>query len=308
MAADISLIVGNTNPPVIDSVATYDTTTENGTPVDLTGSSVKFYMRLQTSSDLKVDEDATIVGDPTLGNITYLWTTDDVDTAGAYAGWFTVTFGDSTTQDTPEFTIRILDHAPLTDGYTTVAAVRDYLGKESQDGTQDEVIADLIVRYSRAVDNFCQVSFAFEGNATKTFAFKGGTVSFSRYGLSAATDVVLSPENSSSTLTANVDYILMPLNKENGCYTSMEVSAFSVPSYVTYDRFGKMFVSVTGDWGMETIPYDLEYAVIRAVAQAIRRDVSLSTQAVPDDGAGNLPVFLPADVRAALQSYRRYGY
>lgn len=75
-----------------------------GVVVNLSGSTIKFRMRKKRGSGgtFKVDTAATIVNAPgTDGVVKYSWAAIDVDTPGAYRGWFEVTFGDGTKQTFP---------------------------------------------------------------------------------------------------------------------------------------------------------------------------------------------------------------
>jgi hypothetical protein len=76
-----------------------------GVVVNLTGATVKFRMRTNRpagTGSFKVDTTATIVNAPgTDGLVKYSWAAIDVDTPGAYRGWFQVTFGDGTVQTFP---------------------------------------------------------------------------------------------------------------------------------------------------------------------------------------------------------------
>ena len=68
-------------------------------PVDLQGSTVKFFMRGVYSSALEVDGVATIVqvgngSDGSKGKVRYDWALADTDTVGDYFAEFEVTFSD----------------------------------------------------------------------------------------------------------------------------------------------------------------------------------------------------------------------
>jgi hypothetical protein len=65
-------------------------------PIDLTGATVKFQMRLPGSSTLKVDAAAQTVDPATGGQVTYTWAGTDTDTPGLYIAWFLVTYSGKT--------------------------------------------------------------------------------------------------------------------------------------------------------------------------------------------------------------------
>lgn len=66
---------------------------QNGVPVDLTGASVKFYMKNNDTGAVKVNGKSCTVIDPaTSGVCRYSWEAADTDTAGEYVGEVEVTF------------------------------------------------------------------------------------------------------------------------------------------------------------------------------------------------------------------------
>jgi len=67
------------------------TLTDDVGPIDLTGATVKFQMRLPGSNILKVDAGA-VVTSASNGLVTYTWQAADTNTIGLYVGWFLVTF------------------------------------------------------------------------------------------------------------------------------------------------------------------------------------------------------------------------
>jgi hypothetical protein len=72
----------------------------NGTPVDLTGASVRFHMRAVGATTAKVDAAAALVTAAS-GIVKYAWIAGDTDTAGRYEAEFEVTFGDSSVETFP---------------------------------------------------------------------------------------------------------------------------------------------------------------------------------------------------------------
>lgn len=100
----LTLWKGNLLPTLTDTI------TSGGDPVDLSSSTVHFRMRPQTSDRLVVDSSATVISGPD-GTISYTWQTTDVERVGSFFGWWQVTTS-AKTQDTPEFDIEIVEHAP----------------------------------------------------------------------------------------------------------------------------------------------------------------------------------------------------
>jgi hypothetical protein len=64
-----------------------------GSPVDLTGASVVFNMRVKPAGAVKVSTGTmTAVGSAVNGRQQYVWTASDTDTAGTYEGEVQATF------------------------------------------------------------------------------------------------------------------------------------------------------------------------------------------------------------------------
>jgi hypothetical protein len=117
-----------------------DTITTDGAAVNLTGSTVTFSMRRSDSAALKVSAQAAAVVTAASGTVSYTWAAGDVDTVGDYLGWWTVTTSGKT-QDTPEFEISIVEHAPdpvvmvnpvASDGSTTIIQGDAYLDADGR--------------------------------------------------------------------------------------------------------------------------------------------------------------------------------
>ena len=72
-----------------------------GSPVNLTGASVKFSMRVKPAGTVKVDGATATVVTAGTGRVRYTFTTDDTDTADEYEGEFECTFSDGTVQTFP---------------------------------------------------------------------------------------------------------------------------------------------------------------------------------------------------------------
>jgi hypothetical protein len=84
-----------------------------GSPVNLTGATVLFKMRLAPAGAVKIASGAMgAVGNVVLGRQKYSWSTSDTDTAGTYEGEVQATFSDGRIRTFPPdgyFTIEITD-------------------------------------------------------------------------------------------------------------------------------------------------------------------------------------------------------
>jgi subtilase family serine protease len=67
-----------------------------GQPIDLTDTTVAFYMKDAVTDVMKVNAAAATIIDAPTGNIKYDWVAGDVDTLGEYWGWFVRTKGGKT--------------------------------------------------------------------------------------------------------------------------------------------------------------------------------------------------------------------
>lgn len=71
-----------------------------GAPINLTGASVRFRMRLLLGTVLKVDAAVTIV-DALAGTVSYQWALADTDTAGTYLVEWQITYAGGAVQTVP---------------------------------------------------------------------------------------------------------------------------------------------------------------------------------------------------------------
>lgn len=124
----VTLYKGNRLPLLTDTI------TSSGTAVNLTGSTVTFYMRPDNSATLKVNGSTATIVSAAAGTISYAWAAADVDTVGDWKSWWTVS-SSGKSQDTPEFDVSIIEHAPDSievphgvgaDGATTIYAGDSY--------------------------------------------------------------------------------------------------------------------------------------------------------------------------------------
>ena len=88
----VKIVQDDTRPPL------EFTLTQDGAPVDLTGCTVKFYMKDATSGAVKISGATCTITDATKGKCRYSWQGSDTNTAGGYVGEVEVTFPDGKIQ------------------------------------------------------------------------------------------------------------------------------------------------------------------------------------------------------------------
>lgn len=205
----ISLWKGNTSPSIQDTIRV------NKAAFDLTGCTVKFRMRADTSTDvLKVDDDAVIIqSSPTMntGQVRYDWDTLDTDTAGDYLGWWHVVLPGGGVQDTDEFEVRIEEHADSSTDYATLTELRNSFAPGSSPDFALEEMVDALHSASEDVDGLCRRRFWLDPTATdRYYTVEGEVVQIDDLTAAEEPVVTLAGEE----LTRGTDYLLEPLNAE----------------------------------------------------------------------------------------------
>lgn len=201
---------------------------------------------------------------------------------------------------------------------TTLGETREYVLRDATDDSQDRKLIALINAYSRAVEKYTRrewlpVALA----ATRSFHYDGsGFMSLEPSDLRSATEVVLNSQYPAGyqeiliagTTTVVGNYWPKPAGgTAEGTYWWLELP----PAWET----GSYEVSVTGDWGVGTIPSDVELALWIAIDDSYKNPTGFAGGEVgglafteigeaspePDNRARNLPI----ESRALLAPYRR---
>jgi len=225
---------------------------------------------------------------------------------------------------------------------TSLGAMREYVLRDATDGSQDPMLIRLGNAYSAAVYAYTRREWLPQANAaTRKFTYSGGGfLSFEPYELRTLTSITMYSDLpttnqrvlSGGSSTVQGEYRLHPPNRSpEGTWqwitlpqAAFGVAAQGVPSYwnnpYPYGPVGRTApldfeVSVLGDWGIGTVPADVELAVLIAVKDAYENptgyaagieggltfaeEVDVSTG--PEARARNLPI----EARALLTPYKR---
>ncbi len=248
MSEPITHFVTRRDPPLEATL-----TTDGSSDPLPAGAAVTFSMRLVGSSVLKVSAaSATVVSEPN-NTVSYSWAAGDVDTAGYYVGWWTVTSAGKSV-DTPEFLIHIDSHAPLGNEYLSV---EEFKGSQELDGTAfaDDDIRRVLVSASRALEQ----TFGSRWYTTAADEIRYYTPSVGNllYPDEIVSLTQLATDDRGGTAyasiwTVNVDYVLEPFNAvlDGQPYRRIETMGPTNKRFYPYPRS----VRLTGKFGWSSTP------------------------------------------------------
>lgn len=269
MAEPLVWYVGDRDPSITQQI------TAGGSPVDLTGATVKFRMRKLGSATLKVDATAAVVA-PLTGDVSYTFAAADVDTAGFYQVWWEVTKS-GRVQSIIEAMIEIRAHGPQTGHLIEIEELRQAMETRTVDRDLDDQALVMIGAASDLIQDECQRELCPTDAATREFEIcNTHTLSLAPYDLrSTPSAVVLDPNGNAVTLVADTDYQLRPIGGDrNGLYRSIKfASTLPILSNVEW-QFGTVRLSITADWGPAETPPIAKRACIVTVQSWLRRSVA----------------------------------
>jgi hypothetical protein len=259
--------VGNRNPSISETI-----TTAAGTPVDLSAATVAFKMRALNSATLKVNASATIVSAPA-GTVRYDWAAIDVDTAGQYLVWWTITIGGKT-QDMAEAVIEFRAHSPSTPtAYVELEQLKSTLELTGQTYA-DRDLQLAINAASRGIDGATGRRFYLDGDATQVRYYTPESYySVPVDDVTVLTSVILDRAGAGSfteTWTNGTEFVLDPLNAPADFrpYERLCVRNFSSLAF----PYGiEKSVKVTAQFGWASVPDDIKAATSILSAKLVRR-------------------------------------
>lgn len=263
-----------------------DTIRVNGVAFDLTGKTVKFRMRSESSSTLKVDASASITTPPgTDGKVHYDWASGDVDTAGRFMFWWSVDLGGGVTMDTPESLITFIEHAPISRALCTLEDVQSYIPGyiPFSDLSTDTILLEMIDSQSTEIYNCTNREFlpVVTNPSAKVFDLSDFDACERRLfvgDLKDLTGLTVGIAQVDGTVVANLSaptaaIVAEPRNRQQPSdpynYLRFPAGLTNSPSLA-----GGQVVTVTGNWGFQSVPADIRQACVKLVINRYLRDVA----------------------------------
>jgi hypothetical protein len=272
---------GDRSPSITDTIKV------NNVAFDLTGSTVKFKMRLANSSTLKVNTAAVVVL-ASAGTVRYDWASIDVDTVGIYVCWWEVTLPSTKTQVTPEFELEIYDHVPGANLYMELEEFKTSLSLTGQTYA-DQDIQTALQAASRAVDDMTNRRFFLDINANQVRTYSPHsceTVPIDD--LVTLTSVLVDYDGDGTfeqTWTQNTHFVLEPLNApaDGFPWTTIRRHPRSTYYFSGYPRS----VQVTGQFGWTAPPAGVKAATAQIAARVLKimREAPFGVASLGMDGA-----------------------
>lgn len=202
----------------------------------------------------------------------------------------------------------------------TLADVREFLELPTSDTSRDVRIQTSITQASEHIINDVKLELA-PATADQARAFLvdprkqvDGQVLLRLLPnvLRSVTTLKLHPEEASltTTLDANTDYMLRPLEPSDGVYTDVRfLNGLSYGS-TFYSGFDFCKAEIRGAWGYANVPTDVRNACIETVASWLRRDVAAFNIDEIDDPRQLAPnpalvYSIPPSALKKLRPYRR---
>lgn len=155
-----------------------------------------------------------------------------------------------------------------TNALTSLANARLYVKRHVGADANDDLLTLLINGYSDAITRYCERQFKpAETPATKVFGYAGrGYLSLAPYDLRAVTSFVVGGIDLTDETLAVTEYLLEPQSKTPELtYLWVRLKARTL-----WPTLGDFKVTITGNWGMTSVPDDVETACLSAVADGYR--------------------------------------
>jgi hypothetical protein len=222
--------------------------------------------------------------------------------------------------------------SPSPDALTTVENARLLLSRSSSTSPPERDRLQLLINaYSRQIRLYTGRQFVpGEDGAAKKFRYEGsGNLSLSPWELRSVTSVTLYTDLPQTgwhplleqAVDVESEFRLEPRQQTiDGTYLWMVLPLIGmysplVPEPLITRRDRGHQVTVVGDWGVGSVPGDVELACMIAVANAHRNPAAFQSMATggiqftePIEAGDSAGMALPKDARALLSAYKRTAY
>jgi len=186
--------------------------------------------------------------------------------------------------------------------YTTLAAVKEYMGLSASNTTDDDLINSLIVQGQSFIDHYCRRSFE-ESTQTRYYDAIDNVVNgmlFLDQDLLSVTTLTVD-----GNVYASSVYTLLPRNISPKSSVTLKKSSGKQWTYTTDPEDS---ISIEGTWGYSSTPSDdIVYVTNRLVTYYYRKKDAQVFDDVAFSQAGvvTVPKGFPQDILQILGQYRR---
>lgn len=192
---------------------------------------------------------------------------------------------------------------------TTLASVREFLRiSDSSQTDMDANLESLITSASYAIKRYTGRQFSDAGTPASAKVFDyygGGFLHFAPYDLQTLTSVQIDTDGDTpTTLTQDDDFFLKPVDKRDGAWEGMQLRGLSPSVRTTQDYRPSREVTVTGVWGMPSVPTEVALATKMLVGWWYRQFSAPPGNELRGEGDRFGPVAWPTAVLQLLAPYR----